>query len=325
MGSLSKSGLRLDNSISVAAPEKRSTFPRRRLTPKSRMRGRGPIKSWSHEKCEESHSLSDHINSSTETEALDSDVPPPAPEVQDFCRQFDLLLPAISEYAILDRLCCWMRRTKGEDGEFMAEAFEAAPTGPPVTKQSLGELNVDWVVANAKLRHDINFDEHLHFRPNLDGNRGRRKMKAMEDYWLAITAELELYGSLFGDDADSWQRNSTTWPDIVKISQRRIPRMFREIKDVLKSLVPDRDKALVDEQLDVGMLMQKIEKGVCDLYRIAQWLARLLKSHCAPMRDALVDKMEQYFERGVTTGDNRSISRGLKELFGILEAMKLVS
>ena len=37
---------------------------------------------------------------------------------------------------------------------------------PPVTKKTLSELDVNKIVHNPKLRHDINFDPDLHFRPN---------------------------------------------------------------------------------------------------------------------------------------------------------------
>jgi len=72
-------------------------------------------------------------------------------------------------------------------------------------------------------------------------------------------------------------------------------------------------------------LMQEIEKGVCDLVRFAEWMAHLLKEHCAPMRDEWVDDMVQHIREGVARNDPRMIVQGLRELLGILEAMKLVS
>jgi len=69
------------------------------------------------------------------------------------------------------------------------------------------------------------------------------------------------------------------------------------------------------------MLMQEIEKDLCDFLSIAQALASLLKRHCAPMRDDMVDGMVHKMQQG----DPCSISAGLRDLFDILEAMKLVS
>jgi hypothetical protein len=70
--------------------------------------------------------------------------------------------------------------------------------------------------------------------------------------------------------------------------------------------------------------MQEIERGVCDLVRLAEWLAHLLKEHCAPMRDELVDRMVQQTRLGVAKNSSEQIVKGLRELLGILEAMKLV-
>jgi len=46
---------------------------------------------------------------------------------------------------------------------------------PPVTKATLSELDVNKIVHNPKLHHDINFDPELHFRPNVDGEKGQKK------------------------------------------------------------------------------------------------------------------------------------------------------
>jgi hypothetical protein len=72
---------------------------------------------------------------------------------------------------------------------------------------------------------------------------------------------------------------------LVAASKKRIPLIFNTIWENLKNLVPDRDQVRVNEHLEVSMLMQQIEKGVCDLSRLLEWLAHLLKEHCALMRD----------------------------------------
>jgi hypothetical protein len=76
--------------------------------------------------------------------------------------------------------------------------------------------------------------------------------------------------------------------------------------------------------LDVDLLMQSIERGVCDFVRLAEWMAHLLKEHCAPMRDVWVDEMVAATRHGAATQDSKQIVFGLRTLFGILEAMKLV-
>lgn len=210
----------------------------------------------------------------------------------------------------------------GDKGEDLAYAYRYAPEPPPVTKQSLSELDIGNIVQNIKLRHDVNFDRDLSFRPNLDGAKGQEKLRATQKYWMALEAELALYDRLFRGSPSL--ATVAGYPKIVEQAQRRIPKMFETIRDVLKSLVPERDHSRVDDHLDVEMLMQEIRRGVCDLVRLAEWLAHLLKEHCAPMRDELVDRMVQRTRSGVVSNESSCIVAGLCELVSILEAMKLV-
>lgn len=202
----------------------------------------------------------------------------------------------------------------GEGTVECAEAlhyFTSATKEPPITKKSLGELDISSIINNSKLRHDVNFDRELHFRPNMDGPKGRAKREAHSGYWFAITTELDLYG---------WMIQRSVSVEMIKLCQKRIPAMFDAISEILKNLVPERDQPAVDQHLDKLMVMQEIEKGVCDFVNIAEWLAKLLKRHCAPMRDDMVDKMVEKIRRGTS----RWISEGLGDLFAVLEAMKLV-
>jgi hypothetical protein len=217
--------------------------------------------------------------------------------------------------------------TMGESqgNEELAEAFLEASDFPPITKQSLSELDIQHIINNIRLRHDVNFDRDLSFRPNLDGAKGQQKKQATGQYWKALEAELELYTRLFQGTPQPTTRGSKHWAGLTRNAKRRIPVIFETIKEVLKSLVPDRDHARVDEHLDVPMLMQEIERGVCDLVRLAEWMAQLLKEHCAPMRDNMVDGMVAITRDGVSTHSSAQIVKGLRELLGILETMKLVS
>ena len=213
----------------------------------------------------------------------------------------------------------------GSEGEELAEAFCEGSDLPPITRQSLSELDIQNIITNIRLRHDVNFDRDLSFRPNLDGAKGQEKVKAAQRYWRALVAELELYNRLFRGTPPLLEMDTSDWPAIVRHAERRIPKIFQTIQDVLKSLVPDHDHSRVDEHLDVEMLMQQIERGICDLVGLSEWMACLLKEHCAPMRDQWVDKMVSYTRTGVTQNKSDSIVKGLCELLGIFESMKLVS
>ncbi|KAF2266586.1 hypothetical protein CC78DRAFT_118661 [Lojkania enalia] len=216
-----------------------------------------------------------------------------------------------------------MNMTTATEAEVLGDAFLHAQLWPPITKQSLSELDIQNIITNIKLRHDVNFDRDLSFRPNNDGIRGQEKEKASNMYWLALVAELVLYMRFFQGTPLPFNSNHSSLQELTSQTKKRIPNMFHTIQDVLKSLVPDRDHSRVDEYLDVPVLMQRIEKGVVDLPRLAEWLSHLLKEHCAPMRDDLVDSMVEFTRSGVARNDLKSIVKGLRELLGILEAMKL--
>lgn len=222
---------------------------------------------------------------------------------------------------MLQELCQLLIQHGGPSGEKKAEDFLHANLDPPVTRQSLSELDIGSIVSNSKLRHDINFDRELHFRPNLDGARGRVKRKAQQEYWSALVAELELYTILF---TASGHEDSVKVARLRSSCKQRIPRMFEAVRDILKVLVPEQDQQTVDTQLDVEVIMQEIERGVCDLPRVARWLAQILKAHCAPMRDSMIDKMVSCIDKGVEEGSAQMLVEGLVQLFGAMEAMKLV-
>lgn len=65
------------------------------------------------------------------------------------------------------------------------------PMVPPITRATLLELDLHEIVKNPQLRHDIVFDAHVQFRPNFDGDRGKKKREACERYWTAIAREVE--------------------------------------------------------------------------------------------------------------------------------------
>ncbi|KAF4313981.1 T-complex 11 [Botryosphaeria dothidea] len=230
----------------------------------------------------------------------------------------------VTDAEILSDLCQWIEMSAGgSKGARLAHSFAQASSYPPITKHSLSELDIGAIINNPKLRHDVNFDRELHFRPNFDGAKGKFKLKTAEEYWNALAAELELYNFLFNGAPSVTLRKGASWPRIIQIAQRRIPLMFDTIREIIKSLVPERDQSRVEEQLDTKMLMQQIQKGVCDLVSVAKWLSHLLKAHCAPVRDEWVDKMVEQIDFGTRGGSGRSLVNGLRELLGILEAMKL--
>lgn len=185
---------------------------------------------------------------------------------------------------------------------------------PPVTKNTLSELDVNKIVHNPKLRHDINFDPELHFRPNLDGQKGRRKTQKANEFWHTLCRQLEL----FITDRAAFEAE-------VGDAEWCLPSTLSAIRGILETLVPQRDRPSVEEIFNVDLLMQQFTKGVANLEKLALWLSQLLKSHCAPMRDEWVDEMVSQLSNGDRNGDVGLLVAGMRTLLGVLEAMKLVS
>lgn len=206
----------------------------------------------------------------------------------------------------------------------MAYGFWHAPEIPPITPDSLAELDMPRIINNPKLRHDVNFDRELHFRPNLDGSKGKQKIESAEMYWRALEGELVLCGHVHAQKMSAnYGEKEEYWQGILTASLRRLPMVFKAIGDILKTLVPDYDQQAIGDRLDVALIMREISHGVCDLVDLANWLNKVLKSHCAPMRDELVDRMKRDIIRGATEQKPAKLVSGLRQLLNILEAMKL--
>lgn len=194
---------------------------------------------------------------------------------------------------------------------------------PPVTKETLSELDLHRIMANINLRMDANFDRDLHFKPDLDGEKGRRKRREAAEYWESMATEILVYSFCASNGLELRQATESDEIDEPTF-EPRLPTMFETLQDVLKTLVPERDHPSVMQNLDVSLMMQQIRKGVLDLVGLATWLAGLLKTHCAPMRDEWADQMVEQINSGSEAQDMRQVVDGLRTLFGILEAMKLV-
>lgn len=189
----------------------------------------------------------------------------------------------------------------------------ARPLEPPVTKATLSELDVAKIIHNPRLRHDINFDPELHFRPNLDGEKGRRKQQKADQFWDTLRDQLQQ----FITDRNGFIQqygNGEDWS---------LPLLLRSVKEIIQTLVPARDRLCLDEGLNVELIMQQFSRGMADLEKLASWLSGVLKSHCAPMRDEWVDQMYSQLTNGNRTNNMGELVQGLRNLLSVLEAMKL--
>ena len=183
---------------------------------------------------------------------------------------------------------------------------------PPVNVTSLKEIDLQEIFKNPQLRHDIVFDPQLQFRPNLDGERGKRKRASTERYWDGIIVEIEtlVTAALTREHSD------------IEVSAR-LPYLFTSIRDVLDGLLPSDDRGYVRSVLDPDLLLRQLRHCALDFVALGRWLSTIFKAHCAPMRDSWVDQMMRRIEKGVKQVDPSVIVEGLRMVFAILEAMKL--
>ena len=208
----------------------------------------------------------------------------------------------------------------------------SAETDPPITKASLSELELARIINDARLRHDLNFEREVSFRPNMCGDRGKRKQMLADAYWEALVTEFAIYitrrHSELSNPSNSESDTTSLWlrrPDSLWHVPLRLPRMFEAIKEILKTLVPASEWSIIDERMDITLLLQQLEKGVCDIPTLIEWLGALLLCCCSPQRDPMVTEMVSRIRTGFENNNPRLLVRGLRDLFGVLELMKLVS
>ena len=179
---------------------------------------------------------------------------------------------------------------------------------PPVNLQCLREIDLQEIVKNPQLRHDIIFDPLLQFRPNLDGEHGVKKRHLSDKYWSDVENELIVYARR---------------PDLFQYECTRLVPLFDTLRDVLLTIVPQREAQHICDILDTELNVQELVKGSLVMTNLSEWLANLFKQHCAPMRDSYVDKMSQKFREAEAEGSLNKLMEGLRLIFQILEAMKL--
>lgn len=179
---------------------------------------------------------------------------------------------------------------------------------PPINLQCLREIDLQEIVKNPQLRHDIIFDPLLQFRPNLDGERGLRKKQLSDKYWRDVENEVYVYSHR---------------PQAFQYDHTRLVPLFDTLREVLLTIVPQREAHVINNVLDTELNVQELLRGSLIMTNLSEWLAQLFKHHCAPMRDAWVDRMSAKFKEAEQEASLPLLIEGLRLVFQILEAMKL--
>ncbi|KAF8635971.1 hypothetical protein AX15_000135 [Amanita polypyramis BW_CC] len=235
------------------------------------------------------------------------------------------------------------------------------PLKPPVNRQTLRELELDSIVRNPQLRHDLLVEPRLQFRPTYS----RRKRDAAEKYWAAILQELESGCTCVTFNIEGRPRsricactllpsNSSgpvtaflpTYNAYTVRTPSRIRTFLSEFLEVLllviqplsdlTDLSTDHDSmrtqirqhstqaTYIRSIFDPTLIEQEIKRRVFDPSDLLQTIGYTLKDHCAPMRDSAVDEMIQTAK---SCKDGRISApdalRAFRMCMELLEVMKL--
>ncbi|GAA6053932.1 hypothetical protein JCM3770_004628 [Rhodotorula araucariae] len=136
-----------------------------------------------------------------------------------------------------------IRATEGEEAK---GELTFAGTIPPVTRATLRELDLEEIVRNPQLRHDVVFDPNLMFRPNYDGERGDRKRMMAEQYWTAVAREIDVgcrctafrNNTLVPCICGAVTSDTSFAPPLANRLTSRIQPLIAELRDILVSLLP---------------------------------------------------------------------------------------
>ena len=202
----------------------------------------------------------------------------------------------------------------------------------PITKKTLGELDLQKLYRCPTLRHDLNFESELQFSRRSEHTAGgKEKQVETQHYWDAIEIELALYAAYLEELHLSLRSDSLLdahcsfpKPKSLEYVPQRLEVMIQEICQIVKSLVPPTKWAVVCSRLNHGLFIQEIEHGQCDIENLFCWVGELLLESCAPSRDTRIAGMIKTISQGSRDKDAHVLRRGLQDLFSIFEMMKLV-
>ncbi|KAJ7459835.1 T-complex protein 11-domain-containing protein [Mycena latifolia] len=205
------------------------------------------------------------------------------------------------------------------------------PLHPPINRNTLKELDLDVIIRNPQLRHDLLFDPGLQFRPTTT----RRKTERSEKYWAAITCELES-----GCTCVSFDLRAKPHPTVCAIRP-----LLDEFLEVLLLVIqplsnvagahvsPTKSQqaehvaqaAYIRSVFDPALIEQELKHKLFDPSGLFRAIGLTLQGHCAPMRDHAVELMVQVAQTCAPGGDGSKADavKAVRMCMDILELMKL--
>ncbi|KAF7288584.1 Vacuolar ATP synthase subunit B [Mycena chlorophos] len=241
-----------------------------------------------------------------------------------------------------------------------ASSSHIASHTPPISRTTLKELDLEAIMRNPQLRHDLLFDGNLQFRPTST----RRKTERAEKYWEAVTTELET-----GCTCVSFDVRGKPHPTVCACAHVSTPAVhpvvaYSPTLHVATLRTPSRIRPLLDEFLEVLLLViqplsagaspsqtavqqtehlaqaayirslfdpalieQELKHKLFDPSSLFRAIGVTLQGHCAPMRDQAVDLMVQLAQTCAPggVGTKADAVKAVRMCLDILELMKLAS
>lgn len=203
---------------------------------------------------------------------------------------------------------------------------------PPITQAILSEIDIPRLEDDLALRHHLNYSFRVGFRLETRGPHAEERRKRALEYWHAMETEIALWLAHCRRIAFSPSNRpvcmSLLGPGAGEVHQRmvlRLPRLFETVRDILEHALPPQEWPAIDAWLDVRLLMQQLEHGICDFTALSDSLGNFLRRFCSTRLHCLLHTMTSAIRLGVENAETESITHGLKTILEVLQGMSLVS
>ncbi|KAG7214871.1 hypothetical protein INR49_005140 [Caranx melampygus] len=178
------------------------------------------------------------------------------------------------------------------------QLVESSPQASPPMLVSVEELmETASKISNMALAHEIVVNQAFQLKPD-EPPEGSLKSRVKEiihkAFWDCLEAQLK-------EDPPSYEHAI---------------RLLAEIKEILLSfLLPDhsRQRARIEEVLDLPLIQQQAENGALDIGRLSHFIVWMMGSLCAPSRDEDINKLREITD----------IVPLFKAIFSVLDLMKM--
>ncbi|RCI01860.1 hypothetical protein CU098_010690 [Rhizopus stolonifer] len=205
----------------------------------------------------------------------------------------------------------WCRQTKKRypfssirsyrklDKKHITKKHTASDWIPPINIDSLQELSFYHIITNLSLRHDLVFDAHLQFRPNMEGTRGKEKRIAADVYWKQVEHAITLKSF-----------------DFLKVVIQELSRLLISLMEIPGNWPSFVTKDCILQMLDQDLIVQQLKSGCFEGQRMVEFLQALFTELLMGKEQDNIESMYSLFLKG-------NYAMALRCCFGLIEAIRL--